>query len=257
MTMEKNIEKVARLIGESSKIVVFTGAGVSTESGIPDFRSQGGIWDRFDPAEFTYQSFVASEENRKKRWKFYREMFKTFADTEPNATHLAIAELETMGKLLAVITQNIDALHQKAGNSPEKVIELHGTIEKVKCLDCGDLVSQESVSERLEQGEEAPYCRICNGILKPATISFGESMPMEEMRRAEKSVSECDLCLCIGSSLVVYPAAQFPTMAKQRGAKLVVINREPTHADSSADVVIHDLAGKTMSKIMSAVRGDR
>jgi NAD-dependent deacetylase len=254
MTMERNIEKAAQLIKDSTRIVVFTGAGVSTESGIPDFRSQGGIWDRFDPAEFTYQNFVASEENRKERWKFYREMFRTFAETEPNATHLAIAELETMGKLLAVITQNIDALHQKAGNSPEKVIEIHGTIEKVKCLDCGDLVSQESVAERLDKGEEAPYCHICNGILKPATISFGESMPVDEMRRSEDSVSQCDLCICIGSSLVVFPAAQFPTMAKQRGARLVVINREPTHADSSADVVIHDLAGKTMSKIMSTVR---
>ena len=254
MELAETVDRVAQWVANSNDILVFTGAGISTESGIPDFRSPGGLWDRFDPNEFTYQSFLASEENRKKRWQFYLEMYKTFAQARPNAAHLAIAELEKRGKLNAVITQNVDNLHQQAGNTPEKVIEIHGTVEQVKCLSCGSRINKEQIIARLERGEEVPRCHDCRGILKPATISFGEAMPQEEMQKAQEQIQQCDLCFSIGSSLVVYPAAQFPLAAKQQGARLVIVNREATHADQIADAVIHGSAGEIMKKILDAAK---
>ena len=254
MEFAETVDLVAQWVVNSNNIVVFTGAGISTESGIPDFRSPGGLWDRFDPNEFTYQSFLASEENRKIRWQFYQEMYKTFSQARPNPAHLAIAELEKMNKLNAVITQNIDNLHQQAGNSPEKVIEIHGTLEQVKCLNCNSRFNKEQVIARLEKGEEVPRCHDCTGILKPATISFGEAMPQEEMKKAQEQIQQCDLCFSIGSSLVVYPAAQFPLTAKQQGARLVIVNREPTHADPLADAVLHGTAGEIMKKILDTAK---
>ena len=247
------IERVAAFIASAKKVVVFTGAGISTESGIPDFRSPGGIWARYDPDEFTYQMFVSSHEIRKKHWKFFEESGLTM-QAQPNLAHYAIAELEKIGKLDCIITQNVDELHQKAGNSPEKVIQVHGDMSRVKCLSCGRISPMSEARERVRRGEEVPYCESCGGILKPDGVFFGEPLPAWELSEATTRARNCDLCIVIGSSLVVYPAAFMPQYAVQSGAKLVIINRDPTDLDRSADIRIHESAGETMSKIMAIVK---
>lgn len=251
-TIERLMDKVADLIAAAKRVVVFTGAGVSTESGIPDFRSPGGIWTRYNPDDFTYQKFIADPEARKKAWGLYQELWK--GDAKPNNAHYAIAELEKMGKLDCVITQNIDYLHQKAGNSEGRVIELHGTIRWVVCLNCGKRYPSEQIKERLDRGEESPMCNDCRGILKTATISFGQAMPVKEMREAEYHSRNCDLFIVIGSSLVVYPAAYMPTYAVESGAKLVIINSSPTPLDHYAAVLIQAKAGETMPGIVERVK---
>ena len=250
--MENLIEKVARFIHESQKVVVFTGAGVSTESGIPDFRSPDGIWARYDPEDFTIQRFVSDREARKRNWRLRKEMFS--ADYRPNPAHYAIAELERIGKLSCVITQNIDGLHHVAGNSEGKIVELHGTVKNAKCLSCDDRLPLGEVLKRIDQGEEDPHCEKCGGLLKAATVSFGEAMPPAEMRRAEQCSRECDLFIVVGSSLVVYPAASMPLIAKRAGACLVIINYTPTDMDAIADAVIHNKAGAVMEAILEKVR---
>lgn len=245
MSREK-IEKLAELIKKSGSIVVFTGAGVSTESGVPDFRSPGGIWDRFDPNEMTFQKFVSSEESRRKYWDLFRTTYQEFQGIEPNRAHLAIAELERRGQLSAVVTQNVEELHQKAGNSPEKVLELHGTMWKIRCLDCEKDYPWEDAYRLLEKGEIPGRCPGCGGLFKPATIAFGQQLPMRTLKEAQQRSCSCDLFISIGSSLVVYPAALMPQMAKESGAALVIVNREPTPFDGIADLVIHDGAGDTM-----------
>ncbi len=251
--MVKSTEKISRLaqwVRESSKIVAFTGAGISTESGIPDFRSPGGLWEQYDPTDFTYQKFIGDTKSREILWEFFQSAYELFSQAEPNAAHLALAALERKNKLRAVITQNIDSLHHKAGNSLEKIIELHGNMERVVCLDCGRFLDKQQVLTRLLQGETVPDCEDCSGMLKPDAVFFGEPMPLDEMNRAHQSVEACDLCLSIGSSLVVYPAAGFPLMAKKQGGRLVIINREPTSADAHADLVIHDSAGSVMAEVI-------
>lgn len=248
MSGEK-IEYLSSLIRESSNIVIFTGAGVSTESGVPDFRSPGGIWDRFDPSEMSFQKFISSASSRSKYWEFYRECRKDFQRAEPNPAHLAIAELERRGKLNAVITQNIDELHQKAGNSPEKVLELHGTMRKIRCLDCEAPYPWEEAIRLLEQGEPVGNCSQCGGLVKPATISFGQQLPLRTLEEAQQRTRSADLFISIGSSLVVYPAAFLPEMAKDAGATLVIINREPTPFDAIADLVIHGQAGQVLASV--------
>jgi NAD-dependent deacetylase len=238
----------------AKQIIVFTGAGISTESGIPDFRSPGGIWSRFDPGEFTYQKFLSSDESRQKYWEFSTSTWPEMAAAEPNRGHHAIAELYRMGKLDCVITQNIDGLHQKSGIPEEKVIELHGTARWVKCLECGRRYPREEIQKRVESGEKVPRCDTCGGIMKPATISFGQSMPEKETREAERRSAACDLFLAAGSSLVVYPAAQMPLIAKDSGAKLVIINLEPTPHDRYADVVLHEKTGEALSQIVARVK---
>lgn len=250
--LEQQIEKAAELVLQARRIVVFTGAGISTESGIPDFRSPGGIWTRFDPDEFTYQKFLTSPEARKKFWQLFRD--KTFQGAQPNAAHYAIAELERLGKLDCVITQNIDNLHQAAGNSPERVLELHGTMKYVKCLDCGKRYPREEIERLLDQEVETPRCNECQGLLKSATISFGEPMPVRETTEAQQRSMECDLFIVIGSSLVVYPAAYMPQYALQAGAKLILINLDATHLDSQAEVVIRGRAGEAMSRLLERVK---
>src|SRR4030065_1480579 len=179
-SMGEPIEKIAELIVDSLRIVVFVGAGLSTESGIPDFRSPGGVWDKYDPQEFYFQKFVASETSREKYWQMTTEMYESMKDAEPNRAHLAIAELEKLGKLDCLITQNIDGLHFKAGNSPDKVLELHGTAMHVTCLSCHKRYDRDAIQSRIAGGDKAPRCDVCKGLLKPATISFGQSMPAEE-----------------------------------------------------------------------------
>src|SRR3972149_5646804 len=175
--MEDKLKEVAQWIVASKRVVVFTGAGLSTESGIPDFRSPGGVWDRYNPEDFYFQNFLASEASREKYWRMATEMYEPIKTAQPNQAHLAIAELEKLGKLDCVITQNIDGLHFKAGNSKEKVIELHGTAMSVSCLNCRKKYDRDEVQERLRKGLKVPYCDACGGPLKPATVSFGQSMP--------------------------------------------------------------------------------
>jgi len=255
--MTKQVEDVAQWIRAAKRVVVFTGAGLSTESGIPDFRSPGGVWDRYNPEDFYFQNFIASEASREKYWQMATEMYEPMKKAQPNAAHLAVAEMEKLGKLDCVITQNIDGLHFKAGNSEEKVIQLHGTAMYVTCLECGKRYDRDEIQERLRKGAKVPYCEDCKGPLKPATISFGQSMPERETQEAYHRSSLCDLFIVIGSSLVVQPAASMPLVAKRNGAKLVIINRDPTPYDHLADRVIHDLAGPAMASILQKVKEER
>ncbi len=250
-----NIEDIARQVAgwiwESSRVVIFTGAGISTESGVPDFRRPGGIWDRFDPEEMTYQNFVSKPESRRVYWELYYNCWKEFAGVEPNRAHLAVAELENRyQKLSAVITQNVDGLHQEAGNSPGRVWELHGTMWQLTCLNCSSEYSWDIVLDALENGEEVENCSGCGGLLKPATVSFGQALPSTVLLQAQQLSVEADLFISIGSSLVVYPAAMLPQLAKDGGGRLVIINREPTPLDPMADLVWEVSAGEAMSEVM-------
>ncbi len=228
--MEK-IESFAKMIASSTKIVVFTGAGISTESGIPDFRSPGGIWDKYDPNELTYQKFLTLQTSREKYWERQKNLWPIIAAAKPNAGHMAIAELHRMGKLDCVITQDGDGLHQRSGVPQEKVIELHGTWTRALCLKCGNKYPSELIQPRLEAGEKVPLCEKCGGILKPDVIQFGQSMPVKETSEAQQRAAVCDMLLVCGSSLVVYPAAEMPLIAKEQGAKLVIINLMDTPHD--------------------------
>ena len=252
--MEKKLTQVAQWIVNAKRTVVFTGAGLSTESGIPDFRSPGGVWDKYNPEDFYFQNFLANEASREKYWQMATEMWEPIKKAQPNPAHLAIAEFEKLGKLDCVITQNIDGLHFKAGNSEEKVMQLHGTAIFVSCLSCRKRYDRNEIQERIKKGQKAPRCDDCGGLLKPATISFGQSMPEKETQEAYHRSSLCDLFIVIGSSLVVQPAASMPLVAKRNGARLVIINRDPTPFDDIADLVIHDQAGPTMGSILEYVK---
>lgn len=252
--MNDQIEQVAGLILNAKRIVIFVGAGLSTESGIPDFRSPGGVWDKYDPEDFYFQNFLSSEASREKYWQMATEMYEAMRDAKPNQAHLAVAELEKLGKLDCLITQNIDGLHFKAGNSPEKVLELHGTAMFVTCLSCNKRYERDAIQGRIAKGEKAPRCDECAGLLKPATISFGQSMPERETREAYEQSSTCDLFIVIGSSLVVQPAANMPVVAHRNGAKLVIVNRDETACDDIADIMIRDQAGPVMSSVLEGVR---
>lgn len=239
--------ELKRAIEEAYRVVVFTGAGISTESGIPDFRSPGGLWTKMAPIDF--QDFVRSADIRAEAWRRKFEIDKTITQAGPNKGHMAIAKLVDEGKVSHVITQNIDNLHQNSGIPSEKIIELHGNGTYAKCLDCGERHELFWVREMFEASGRAPDCRSCSGIVKSATISFGQAMPEEEMNRAHEVTLGCDLFLAIGSSLQVYPAAGFPILAKRNGATLVILNREPTELDQIADLVIHDEIGATLAPI--------
>jgi len=242
--MSEDIAQLAERLDEAQRIVVFTGAGISTESGIPDFRSPGGIWTKMAPIEFG--DFVASAEMRKEAWRRRFAMEEMFATVTPNVGHKAVADLVSRGRASHVITQNIDNLHQDSGVPAEQVIELHGNTRYAKCLDCGARAELEPIRKHFEKTGEPPECQFCAGMLKTATISFGQSMPELEMARAESATRACDLFLVLGSSLVVYPAAGFPLLAKRRGATLVIINREETPQDEFADLVLHAQIGPTL-----------
>jgi NAD-dependent deacetylase len=251
----EKISSVADMICNAENVVVFTGAGVSTESGIPDFRSPGGLWDRFDPDDFTIDKFLHSAKTRRKQWRILIAG-GAFSEAQPNQTHLAVAELEKIGKLRCVITQNIDNLHQKAGNTPEKVYELHGNMRWLRCLSCGERISVPDLlrTVKLQDCDGFPVCTLCQGLLKPDVIFFGEELPEETLRDATWQARHCDLMLVIGSSLVVYPAAYLPMYAKEAGAKLVIINKSETPYDSKADILIQSAAGKIMTRILESVK---
>ena len=244
-----SLEIFQNILSESSNTVVFAGAGISTESGIPDFRSPTGIWTKNKPIEF--KDFLSSEEIRVEFWKRKFTVDLTISKAKPNAGHMIISELNHIGKVSKIITQNIDNLHQISGVPEENVIELHGNTTFAKCLDCDLRYELNSIKKLFEQTNKPPYCKKCSGIIKTATISFGQSMPKEEMLKAEKASLSCDLFIAIGSSLQVYPAASFPLVAKKNGSKLVILNREGTDLDKYADLVIHDEIGEFLSKVLN------
>jgi NAD-dependent deacetylase len=252
--MKDKIQKIAEWIVGSRALVVFVGAGLSTESGIPDFRSPGGLWDKYDPEDFYFQNFLSSETARQKYWQMATEMYESMKDARPNAGHFAVAELERLHKLDCLITQNIDGLHFKAGNSEERVLELHGTAMYVTCLDCMKRYERGEIQARIAKGDKAPCCDTCGGLLKPATISFGQSMPERETMEAYRRSQGCDLFIVIGSSLVVQPASLMPVTAKERGAKLAIINRDETACDHLADMIVNASAGPTMESVVERVK---
>jgi NAD-dependent deacetylase len=238
------VTQLRELLAAARHAVVFTGAGISTESGIPDFRSPGGIWTRMAPIDF--QDFVRSDEMRREAWRRRFAMEDTFRAAEPNRGHRAVATLVRRGTVSSVITQNIDGLHQASGVPDRQVIELHGNTTYAACLDCGERHELAPIRAAFERDETPPVCVKCEGLVKTATISFGQSMPVLAMRRAEAETLAADLFVVLGSSLVVYPAAGFPELAKHNGAKLVIVNREETGLDRYADLVLHEPIGDTL-----------
>ncbi len=233
------------LIDQSQQLVAFTGAGISTECGIPDFRSPGGVWSRFKPLDF--QTFMSSPQARREGLSRFLQIRREVGNVSPGRGHRALAALIASGKASHIITQNIDGLHQASGVSPDRVIELHGNGTYAKCLDCGQRHELDWVEDELERNPGAPACIRCNGIVKTATISFGQPMPEDEMMRATAACLDCDLLLAIGSSLVVYPAAGLPLIAKQNGARLVILNGEATPLDDRADLVVNDDIGDVLA----------
>lgn len=252
IVIDQGIINIAEGILKAKRVVVFTGAGVSTESGIPDFRSPGGIWTKFDPEDFTIHKFLSNSETRRKQWRVLVES-GLLSKAEPNRAHYAIAGLERMGKLDCVITQNIDNLHQKAGTSPEKVFELHGNMNRARCLACGTAFAMEQALKQLEKGDE-PECESCSGMLKPDVIFFGESLPAAILNEATRRSKHCEFFIVIGSSLAVYPAAYMPAYAKEAGAILAIINAGTTAYDLQADILVNAGAGDVMEKVIRLVR---
>jgi NAD-dependent deacetylase len=252
--LDQQIEEVADLIVGADRIIAFTGAGVSTESGIPDFRGPGGIWTKYDPDDFTIQKFHSDKAVRKKHWELLTDPEVKMTGAEPNPAHYAIAELEQMRKLYGVITQNVDGLHQKAGVSEDMVFQLHGDMSHAKCLSCGTRYPMEDMAERVRQGIAEPTCDHCSGILKPDAVFFGEQLPADVLMESERRSRTCDLCIVLGSSLVVFPAANIPIYAVRSGAKLVIINIGPTELDEVAHVRIEGKAGQVTPRVIARVK---
>ncbi len=249
------IEKLAQFILHAKEILIFTGAGISTESGISDYRSKGGLWDRFQPV--TFQEFLVSQEKREQYWRQKMELYESLENAQPNAGHKAIAELEQLGKLKGIITQNIDGLQQLAGSDPNKILELHGSTRETICLSCGEIKPWQEVYERLKSGDGAPLCYRCKGILKPNTISFGQPLNPEVLAKAIEWAGDCDLLLALGSTLVVEPAASIPRMAKQQDAKLVIVTLSETPLDAFADIKIENGIGKILSEVLNLIKAKR
>ncbi len=247
------IEQVAGLLREANSVVVLTGAGISTESGIPDFRGPQGVWTKDPEAErrATLQYYMANRDARVASWKGRRS--SPLLDAQPNAGHFALAELERKGKLDLLVTQNVDSLHLKAGNSLDRLIEIHGTVRDFACMGCGERGPIERVLARVDAGEEDPPCRTCGGILKSATISFGQNLLRSELERAQEAAEACDLFLAIGTSLGVYPAAYLPQHALQNGARLVVINAEETPFDRYASAILRGPIGEVLPAVAALV----
>jgi NAD-dependent deacetylase len=249
LSLSEQIEDLKALVERSSAIAGFTGAGISTESGVPDFRSPGSPWLENQPIPF--EAYMRSVEARREAWRRKFTMDDLYRGARPSRGHRALASLVAAGRMPAVITQNIDGLQQEAGVPAGKVIELHGNGTYATCLDCGERHELDWVRPRFEATGEAPECRQCAGVVKSATISFGQAMPEEPMRRAQELTLACDLFLAIGSSLVVYPAAGFPLLAKRNGAALVIVNREPTELDGIADLVINADIGEVLEPLIA------
>jgi NAD-dependent deacetylase len=244
MDRTSDVARLRRLIEASTRVVVFTGAGISTESGIPDFRSPTGMWARTKPILF--QDYLASADMRREAWRRKFDGEPVMRAAEPNRGHRAVARLVREGKASAVITQNIDGLHQASGIPEDKVVELHGNATYAHCLRCGSRYEIDTLREAFERDGEVHPCTVCGGLIKTATVSFGQPMPEGAMRRAEAETLAADLCIVLGSSLVVYPAAGFPEAAKRNGARLAIVNNEETGLDRLADLVVHRGIGDVM-----------
>jgi NAD-dependent deacetylase len=234
----QQIERLVQLIRSSEKIAAFTGAGISTAAGISDYRSKGGLWNRFQPVYF--EEFLEDEEKRLEYWRRKQEMWPQIRDARPSEGHRFVYRLHETGKLSAVITQNVDGLHELSGVPSERIINLHGNNREIVCLSCGAVTPAAGFFSALDLSEGAPRCRNCGGLLKPNTISFGQSLRPEELRRAEEAASGCDLMLALGSTLLVYPAAGFPSIAARAGADLVIVTLSETPLDEEADLVIRE-----------------
>ncbi len=243
--MTDHCETIARWLADAKSAVAFTGAGISTESGIPDFRSPGGVWATSQPVYF--DDFVRSADARAEYWRQKSESHGDFFNSQPNIAHQGLAEWESQGRLRGVITQNIDGLHQVAGN--KSVLELHGTARFVSCLDCQWRIDANPMVEQFQQTGEVPNCPECGGLLKHATVSFGQSLPSDVLQTAMQWSRECDVFLVMGSSLVVEPAASLPALAAQNGAHLAIINRDPTPLDAIADLVVNAALGETIAAV--------
>lgn len=242
---------LAHLMASAQNIVIFTGAGISTESGIPDFRSPGGVWSKMQPIMF--QDFVSSRQMRQEAWNRVFANTSGWVGATPNSGHAAVATLVNMGKASAVITQNVDNLHIDAGTPPDQVIELHGNASYATCLDCATRYELVELKSRWERDEDIT-CLSCNGLIKTATISFGQPMPQDKMRRSVEESRQADLFLVLGSSLVVQPANTLPLIAKDSGAELVIINRDPTPLDTHADLVLNTNIGESMRGVMTRLK---
>jgi NAD-dependent deacetylase len=244
-------ELIARRIAAGRRNIFFTGAGISTESGIPDYRSQGGIWEQFRPVYFN--EFMSSRQARIEYWRRKVVLYHELKDARPNPGHMALAGLHEIGLIEAVITQNVDGLHQASGLPDEKVIELHGNSLRVRCMECGKLSSLNDAIKRIESGDLAPECE-CGGYLKPDTISFGQTMPETEVEKAMQLSREAETFIVVGSTLVVQPAAHMPVYAKQNGAFVAIINLSETPLDDMCDVVVREQAGDALMEILERVR---
>jgi len=244
------VQRVRGWIDGAGRVVALTGAGISTDSGIPDFRGPQGVWTKNPEAEkqATLQHYMADRDVRKRAWRSRLEMFGRKA--EPNAGHLALVALERRGKLETLITQNVDGLHQAAGSSPARVVEVHGTTREVTCLSCGERAPMERALARVQAGEEDPPCRSCGGILKSATISFGQGLVQEDIARADRAARTCDLMLAIGTKLSVWPVAGVVAVAKEVGARVVILNAEPTEMDALADVVLRGSISEILPRLV-------
>jgi NAD-dependent deacetylase len=245
------VEDARRLVQAAKAVAVLTGAGISTDSGIPDFRGPNGVWTKNPAAEkaATLQNYLADPEVRKQAWRNRLESPAWTA--QPNAGHRALVALERQGKLHTLITQNIDGLHQAAGNDPDLVVEVHGTMREVGCMNCGERAPMERALDRVRAGEDDPECRTCGGILKSATISFGQSLVADDLGRAERAARECDLLLAVGSTLAVYPICDVVPIARRLGASVIIVNAEPTQFDDLADAVV----GGSISEVLPEIIG--
>jgi len=248
--VKEKIARIAAKIREGGNNVAFTGAGISTESGIPDYRSQGGIWDKFRPVYF--DEFMSSKEARKEYWRRWVELYEGISRARPNPAHQALARLYDLGLLQAVVTQNVDGLHQESGLPDEKIIELHGNTRRIRCMSCRQIWPVEGVQQRIAGGDPAPECE-CGGYLKPDTISFGQSMPMAAMERAAELSRGSDFFMVVGSTLLVQPAAHMPFYAKNNGAFLAIINLSETPCDEMCDALIREKAGQVLQEIVKEV----
>ena len=251
--MGADIEKVAEWLRDADAIVILTGAGISTESGIPDFRGPQGVWTKNPAAEktATLQYSVSDVEVRKQAWR--NRVEGNFWTAEPNAGHRALAELERKASVHTIVTQNVDGLHHAAGSSAEKIVEIHGNVREVKCLECEWRAPMETALDRVRAGEEDPECPDCGGILKSATISFGENLVPDDLMRSQAAAASADVFLAIGTSLTVYPAAGLPEVALSRGARLVIMNAQETPFDAVADAVFRDQLGDLLPELVEKI----
>jgi NAD-dependent deacetylase len=252
--LESRLERGAEIIATAGRVVAFTGAGVSTESGIPDFRGSDGLWSKYDPDDFSFPRFMRSVEARQRYWTLGRQLYAVMRTARPNAAHQALVALERLGLLDCVITQNVDDLHQRSGLDVARIIELHGNATRVRCLECDRRYPRDAIQARLEAGEVVPLCEACGGLLKPLTVLFGEPMPVAEVQRAEARVRAAGCVLVVGSSLAVYPAAYLPVYAREAGAPVIVVNLTPTRLDHVADVVLTGPAGPILAALVARVQ---